>query len=234
MSAGVASPAASVPSSSTRPAALRWSGRVPRETIAAGVAGSSPAETSPCRDPVSSRKAHEEDERAAGCDERLVVGLGTIFVTGGGERHAIGHTPMRDRNAGRAGNRCDRREPWDDLDLDPRLPQRERFLAAASEHERVAALEPHHVEPERAVADEQLVDGVLVATVAADDKSLRRRLRDESFVHERVVDEDLAGANPRQCPDGHELGISRSGADEMNRQENAFSTSPSKYALRSS
>ena len=63
---------------------------------------------------------------------------------------------MGDRNAGRGRHRRERRDAWDDLDRDAGLLQRQRLLAAAAEHERVASLEPDDVKRRPSRADDQL------------------------------------------------------------------------------
>ena len=51
---------------------------------------------------------------------------------------------MRDGNS-RIGRRRDTGgDSRHDLELEPRRGERDRFLSAATEHHRVAALEPHH------------------------------------------------------------------------------------------
>ena len=74
---------------------------------------------------------------------------------------------MGDRNPCRGGDCGDRRDAGHDLGRDACRSQRQRLLAAASEDERVAALQPHDLEADSAEVDEQLVQLLLIHPVAA-------------------------------------------------------------------
>ena len=135
---------------------------------------------------------------------------------------------MGDRNSGPGRNRAQRRDARNDLERDPGFCQDERFLAAAAEHERIAALEPDDVEAAPPVQHEQSVDLVLVEALAADADRVRRRLLDELVAHQPVVDEDVAGAHELEPPGGDQAGIARAGSDEEDRQGSDSSTTVSK------
>ena len=75
---------------------------------------------------------------------------------------------MRDRDPRGGGDGGDRGDPGHDFGLDPGLAQGKRLLAAAPEDERVAALQANDVEARAAVADEQLVQRLLVDPVTGD------------------------------------------------------------------
>ena len=79
--------------------------------------------------------------------------------------------------------------PGHDLEGDAGLGERERFLAAAAEDERVAALEPHDVEPRGAVGHEQARHRLLLQPRPRDHEGVVGRLVDELLCDERVGDE---------------------------------------------
>ena len=66
------------------------------------------------------------------------------------------------------------------VDLDARGAQRSHLLAAAAEHERIAALQPHDEVPRARLADHELLDERLrrraaAAALADGDRRARRR-----------------------------------------------------------
>ena len=65
---------------------------------------------------------------------------------------------MRERNAGIGGAAARRGDAGDDGEGDARVRERLELLTAAAEHERIAALQPHHAPARAGVLDEQLVD----------------------------------------------------------------------------
>ena len=149
-----------------------------------GLVRRAPLGLQPLGDPRQRADAHVEDERAREASERAPIehrlGLVGVLVAGD-EGDAAGQLPVRDRDArvrrrgdpgGHAGH---------DLELDARLAQHERLLAAAAEHQRIAALEPHHPPPGAPVLDEQPVDLLLrhlrPAALLADVDQLRVRPR---------------------------------------------------------
>ena len=80
--------------------------------------------------------------------------LGRVLVAGD-ERHAAGELAVRDRDAGVGGRGDAGRHAGHDLERDAGLAQHERLLAAAAEHERVAALEAHDAPPGARVLEQQ-------------------------------------------------------------------------------
>ena len=110
----------------------------------------------------------------------------------------------------------------------PGFCQDQRLLAAAAEHERIAALEPDDVEAAPPVQHEQPVDLALIEALAADADRVRRRLLDELVAHEPVVDEDVAGADELEPPGGDQAGIAGAGSDEEDRHRSDSSTIASK------
>ena len=111
----------------------------------------------------------------------------------GDERHCCREPAMGDRYArvGRGGHaRC---HTGGDLERDTCLAQRQRLLAAAPEHERVAALQPHDAQPGPRASEHQRL-GLL----------LRNRLTAALLAHEQQL-----GIRAR-APSSAEVGIRRS------------------------
>ena len=141
---------------------------------------------------------------------------------------------MGDRDQGRGGHGRDRRDARDDLERDAGLGERERLLAAAAEHERVAALEPDDVEAGGAVGDEQARHRLLLHPGPRDHERVVGRLVDELLGDERVGDEHVARADELEPAHGDQPGVARARADEVDGHPSSCATSPAKYALRSS
>ena len=79
----------------------------------------------------------------------------------GEHAETLAHTPVRDRDAGRGRDRDRAGHPRHHLDGDTSGQARLDLLAAAAEHERVAALEPDHRTARAGVLDQCVVDVVL-------------------------------------------------------------------------
>ncbi len=134
-----------------------------------------------------------------------------------GERGA--HPPLRHRDAGHGRGGHHRRDARHDLEVDAGAGERERFLATASEDERVAALQAHHPPAVEAELDQQgidqlLRDGRAGALADVDQLGLGVRQGEDARADERVVDDDLGLLQPSQATDRQQLRIARSGADE--------------------
>src|SRR5439155_11136466 len=93
------------------------------------------------------------------------------------------------------------------------------LLAAATEHERVAALEPHHAAAAPGVHHEQRVDPllrqrVIAAGLAGKDAARARRFGEQPRIDEPVIDDDLRPPQQRKPANGHEAGIAGPRPDE--------------------
>ena len=109
----------------------------------------------------------------------------------------------------------------DDLELDPGRPAGLGLLAAAAEHERVAALEPHDAEPPLRALDQLVVDP------SCGHRDVARRLADvdelgvlaravERAARDQAVVEDRVGARDQlERAGGHQARIAGPGADEI-------------------
>ena len=109
-----------------------------------------------------SADAHEQHDRVvAAAAERADL------VVAGDDGERRGEAAMGERDAGDRGHRDGARDARDDLDLDAGVPAERELLAAAAEHVRVAALEPHDVLALSGQVHEQSVDRVLRHGVVA-------------------------------------------------------------------
>ena len=120
---------------------------------------------------------------------------------------------------GRRRHGRQRRDARHDLERDPGGRERERFLAAAAEHERVAALEAHGLEAPSAEVDEQLVQLRLLQLGARDQERVVGRLGDELWRNEHVVDERLARADELEASRRDQPRVARARADQEHRHE---------------
>ena len=148
--------AASVSSVAT---AAFWPGSVPRSIAAAGSAGIAPRLDQAPGDVGQVLDAHVEDERSREVGERLPVErrLGLIWVlVAGDERDRRGVVAVCDGNARVRGSGDTRGDTGHDLEVHAGRSASFGLLAAAAEHERVAALEPHHAEPPLRPLDKRL------------------------------------------------------------------------------
>ena len=98
--------------------------------------------------------------RAATCQSTAGPG-GVVGLVRREDGEGRGHAAMGHRNAGGAGHADGRGDARDDLEGDARLGQRQHLLAAAAEHERVAALEPHDDAAGAGMPHHQVVDALL-------------------------------------------------------------------------
>jgi hypothetical protein len=158
------------------------------------------ARDQPLGDARQRADAHVEDERAGKRRERRPVErglrLGGILVP----RHegdAAGHVAMGDRDAGVRRRRDPGRDAGHDLEGNARLPQRQRLLAAAPEHERIATLQAHNVLAGAGVLDQEagglLLRELRALPLLADVDALgphrrpgHRRRRDQAVVEDHV------------------------------------------------
>ena len=101
--------------------------------------------------------------------------------------------------------------------------QRLQFLAAAAEHERVAALQPHHALAGLRERDQLRIDlGLRVAAVAgmlADADAFRIATRQlQHLVADQAVVQDHVGfVQHAQCAQGQQAGIAGAGTDQRDR-----------------
>ena len=97
---------------------------------------------------------------------------------------------------------------------------RQHLLAAPAEDERIAALQPHDEPAGLSVVDQDGRDGRLVEAMASrgfpgkDPERAGGSLVEEVWAHELIVDDHLRAPKPAQPPEGDQLRVAGSGADE--------------------
>ncbi len=126
---------------------------------------------------------------------------------------------MRDGNAGQCGRRDGGGDAGHHFERDAGVDQRQGLLAAAAEHERVAALEPHHLEARRGRVDQLTRDGLLrrlfTATAFADGDPVRAwRQRPQLRRHERVRQHHVGLTKTAHGFLGQQVGVAGPGADQ--------------------
>ena len=164
----------------------------------------------------------------AGSDVAGQEGPDQANPTAADDAHLGRHAPVCERNAGRRGDRRQRRHAGHHLEQDARLCERERFLAATPEDERVPSLQPNDLEALRAEIDEEVVDPLLVEALARDRQSVGGSFGDELRSDEPVKDERIATAHELEAARGDETRVTGAGADEPDGHESASATSCSK------
>ncbi len=113
------------------------------------------------------------------------------------------------------------RDAGHDLELDPRVGQRERLLASPSEHKRVAAFQPHDRRPGAGPLDQQSVNLVLrqrvvgrlfagVDVLGALRRQVQEARRDEVVIHDHVGAREAVTAAK-----GQKARVAGPGADQI-------------------
>ena len=139
----------------------------------------------------------------------------------GDERDAAGDVAVGDGDAGVGGRGDAGRHPGHDLERDAGLREHERLLAAAAEHERVAALEAHDALARAGVLEQQAVRVVLrelrALALLADVDELRAgpRVRERLGRDQAVVEDDVGGAEQLDRAHGEQARVAGPGADEV-------------------
>ena len=137
---------------------------VPCSTQAAGVVGAAAVADQAVHEQPQPVVAHEDDQRPRALRERLPAhAAGRVLgveVTGD-DADVLGVAAGRHRDAGVRRGRDRAGDAGHDLEGDPGVDERLGLLAAAAEHERVAALEPHHPPARLRVLDQLRVDLLL-------------------------------------------------------------------------
>src|SRR5436190_3405285 len=132
---------------------------------------------------------------------------------------------MRDGDARVRGGRDPRRHPGHDLELHPGFGERQRLLAAASEHQRVTALQPHDTLPIATELHEEVVDRLLPRRLAAaaafadvvhlDAGIVGPRGFDDLRVGQRIGGDRVARCQQLLRADSEQAGVARPRADEV-------------------
>ena len=131
----------------------------------------------------------------------------------GGEPSMRDGNPREQRRGNRAG------DAGNDLARNAGRGERQRLFPAASEDERVAALETHDAMAAARLADHQPVDRILAnrrtAGALADEKTPgMRRVAQRRRLDERIVEDEIRLAQPPHGLQRQQLRIAGAGADE--------------------
>ena len=163
------------------------------------------------------------DDRAFEFGQRTPVQLGrglAFVLVPADQRHCVArarvgerHTAIR-RNADGGGN------PGNDLERDAVFVKKQRLFATSIEHEGVAPLQPCDHAAFAGLLDQQVADSLLghrarCGRADVDPFGVRRRLRDQAFVDEVVVDDDIGQGQARQSAHGDQSRITGPCADQI-------------------
>jgi len=151
--------------------------------------------------------------------------LYAFAAVAGDEDASLRVIAMGQRNAGVGGasGRCG--DARANLERNAVLGELFDLFAAATEDERVAALEPHHAlalarQPHQQVADLLLRQRVVGAPLAdIDALGLAPREVDDAGVDQPVVEHDVGLLHQPERAEGQQVGVARSGADEIDLAE---------------
>ena len=143
-----------------------------------------------------------------------------LVAVAGEEAHGLRMAAVGERNAGIRARGERGGDAGNDFERHAVLAQVIDLLAAAAEHERIAALEAHDVFAALRVLDEQLVDLFLRGAAAADEladvesRGIAARELEHFGRNQPVVHDDVGFLQRAQALQRHEPGIAGSGADQ--------------------
>jgi hypothetical protein len=183
-----------------------------------------PAVDEPLRDAVEPAHAHVEDERPRERGERRPVDLRLVLagiLVAGDEGDGRGHAALRHRDPGVGRRRDAGGDARHDREVDRRRAQQLGLLAAAPEHERVAALQAHHRPPAGPVLDQQPVDLLLrhlrPAALLADVDELGPHAVEDPRRDQPVMQDHVGGVDQLARPYRQQPRVAGTGTDEVNR-----------------
>ncbi len=168
------------------------------------------------------RHRHVENDGLAGAGDRRPRFDRALIdrpVTGREDNGVVGLARRR-RYAGKCGCRQPRRQPRNDAERDAGARQRQRLLAPAPEHERVAALQAHDFLAFARKPDDEIVDVGLVrrrfSTALAGGAHLGAGARqlEDARIDEGVMHDHIAFTQGMHRHQGEQARIAGSGADE--------------------
>ncbi len=176
------------------------------------------------RDVGQATGTHEDDERSTGARERIPVGVeGALrrVLVARDDRDAGRHTAVRHGDARVRRCRDGARDAGHDFERHLRRDACLGFLAAAPEHEGIAALQPHDHLAFAPTRHEDVVDLFLVHRGATgrfpnvDALGGRGREVQQRGRGQAVVDDDFGAAQQLFAAAGQESGIAGPGADQV-------------------
>ena len=139
----------------------------------------------------------------------------------------VGDAPVGDRNTRQRGNRYGTCHTGHDGDRNARLGARDHLLVAAGEHERIAALEPHHELARPGPVDQHVVDRVLRHRPAVrdlrgvDHLDVRRELGEQFRRRQPVGDHDVGLRQQPAAAHGDQFGVAGAAADQRDARRAA-------------
>ena len=175
-------------------------------------------------DRIEAPGAHENHERPAGLRERGPIGVGGSLrgiLVAGHDGEVRREAAVGDRDSCVGGCRDRAGDTGHDFERNARVDEHLGLFAAAAEHERVAALEPHHGRSGLTVLDQRCVDPVLIHGHAArrlPDVDAQRAGRceiEERRMREPVVHHNVGPRQQLRTPNRDQPGVARPGTDEI-------------------
>ena len=166
--------------------------------------------------------AHVERQRLAVLRQPgPVETVSRLFAVRGHQAHRLRVVTMRQRNPGVGGASIRGCDAGHHFEMDTGLVQRFQFLTAATEHERIATLEPHHARAAAGMVDQQAMDPGLIDArslrLFADIDHLRiaARHRQDFGADQMVVQDHVGFVQGAQCAQGQQAGIAGAGTDQQ-------------------
>ena len=144
-----------------------------------------------------------------------------VLALGGDEDAGLRVIAVRERYAGISGAAYRRRDARTNLKRHALVGERFDLLAAASEHEGIAALQPQHALALSGEADQHLADLALrrgvISRAFADIDALRlpRYEVEDRGIDEPVIEHDVGLLHQAQRAERQEIGIAGAGAHEI-------------------
>ena len=171
------------------------------------------------RDPLQIVHHHVEHDRLSGARERRPIEI-LVGAVAGGENDGAIDAAQRRRDRRRRQRRKPRGDAGNDAERHAGGGKRHRLLAAAAEHERIAALEPQHAlararQRDQALADIGLRRRRLAAALAGEfEPRLRAGERQHPLIDQRVMHDDVGLGEAGERVERQQAGIARPGAGQ--------------------
>src|SRR5215831_6027967 len=208
----------------------------------------------PVRDQAGGRYAHIDEQRAfsaakSGKIEMIEARLIAPGLVAGNEGHAMRDIAMGKRHLQARGSGKPCGDAGGDLDLDAGVAQRCDLLAGATEHERIAALEPHDGLTRSRALDHQLLnlflEDAMLALRFADwnQLDLAAGMFEHAGAGKPVIENNICDLQCAHGLEGQQLGIAGARTDEkdaavrrlgLHRGVDGFADQPARFVLLTS
>ena len=170
------------------------------------------------------RHSHVDDHRVLGVCEETPVGQGAIAQLSADEGDTAREAPVGERQLGGGGGGERRGDSRDHGAGDAVRGQHLELLAAASENQRIAALEARHALALSGEAHQQLVDAPLLigpAGLPADEDPLgiAPRAIQHRLAHQAVVENHVRSLQQLQRPQREQVRIAGAGSNQVDLAE---------------